>query len=207
MKNNFDCDFQPTAQAFISAIPQDFDCEISVSWRKKEIEEAKNKKVKREKTFVWALLEHAVKEVFGKNIEEYSPKKDASGKICADGIFVSVSHSGNYALVAVAKNKIGCDIEERKDKDFTHLVEKFATENEKKLFNEEKDKNTCFYKLWTAKEAVYKQSCENVFAPDKTEVGGNNIDYFITENFVAAVAFDGKTQFDFLRCENGKFFE
>ncbi len=195
------------AHAFIASIPCEFDYKISTVWRNNEIAAVKSSKVKREKAFAWALLEYAVKKVFGKDIEEFSPKKDESGKIIADEIFMSISHSGNYALAVVAEKKVGGDIEEKKVKDFARLVEKIATESEKKLFSEEKDKKTCFYKLWTAKEAVYKQSDEKVFAPDKTEVGGNNIDYFITENFVAAVAFDGKTQFNFLRCENGKFFE
>ena len=194
------------AHAFVALIPHEFDCEIATEWRKNEIAAAKSLKVKREKAFAWALLEYAVKKVFDKDIEEFSPKKDENGKIIADGIFTSISHSGNYALAVVANTEVGGDIEEKKDKDFTRLVEKIATESEKTLFSAAKDKKTCFFKLWTAKEALYKRSGEKVFSPEKTPIDGK-AEFFVTENFVAAVAFDGETRFKFLRYENGKFSE
>ena len=95
------------AYAFVALIPREFDCEIATKWRKNEIAAAKSPKVKREKAFAWALLEYAVKIVFGKAFEEFSPKKDENGKIIADGIFVSISHSGDYALAVVANKEVG----------------------------------------------------------------------------------------------------
>lgn len=200
------CDTACIAHAFVSVIPQKFDYKITTEWRRNEIANAKSLKVKREKAFAWILLEYAVKTVFGNNLESFSPKKNENGKLVFDKIFASISHSGNYVIAVVAKNPVGCDIEEIKQRDFSRLVEKFTTENEKQLFNTSNDKITCFYKLWTAKEALFKLSKGTIFSPQKISVD-NKVNFFRAENFITAVAFDSKIRFSFLRYNNGMFLD
>lgn len=67
------------------------------------------------------------------------------------GLFLSLSHSGEYAVCAVSDLPIGVDIQEHRD--VKHNVwKRISCPGEKAAFAEEKD----FYRLWTAKEACVK---------------------------------------------------
>lgn len=84
----------------------------------------------------------------------------------------SISHSGNFAAVAVSVASgisVGIDIEDyesvnRNKKHMGNIAEKFFLENEKKyinddepVFNVEKNKTKInFFKIWTMKEAAMK---------------------------------------------------
>lgn len=71
---------------------------------------------------------------------------------------VSLSHSHDLICFALSTAKVGVDVELMKDRrNFQQLAELFMSEDE--LQRLPKDKNegkTYFYKLWCAKEALYK---------------------------------------------------
>ena len=72
-----------------------------------------------------------------------------SGKIVAKDAYLSLSHSGKYAVFAVSKNKVGIDIEKMvANRNF----EKIAL---KKGFAASKNADE-FYRQWTAFEADFK---------------------------------------------------
>jgi 4'-phosphopantetheinyl transferase len=64
----------------------------------------------------------------------------------------SISHSGNFAVCAIDKCKIGIDIEEIRNIDIK-AAKRFC--NEKELEYVGNDINR-FFEIWTAKEATYK---------------------------------------------------
>lgn len=73
---------------------------------------------------------------------------------------VSISHSGEYVavLIAIAGCAVGVDVEQHKTRNYSELLEAFATENEcKSIANSDSPEHT-FYRLWTAKEALLKAS-------------------------------------------------
>ena len=66
---------------------------------------------------------------------------------------LSISHSKDYIALASAAFPIGIDIEQ-KDRDAAKIINKFATEDEKVLC--QNDPHVWYLQLWCAKEAIYK---------------------------------------------------
>ena len=73
---------------------------------------------------------------------------------------VSISHSGQYVavLIASAGCAIGVDVEQHKNRNYSELLERFATVNECELVASSDVPGQTFYRLWTAKEALLKAS-------------------------------------------------
>ncbi len=103
------------------------------------------------------LLQYAV---LNENQRETLPLEyqyDGKGKPVADQtLFISFSHSGNYAACAVSDQPIGIDIQ-RQTKDAKNL-EKMFTKNQLdmiKTMTPQKQK-TALFDFWTLKESVFK---------------------------------------------------
>lgn len=80
--------------------------------------------------------------------------KDAYGKpYLPFGDFFSISHGGEYVILAVDEEKIGCDVEQIRIPPML-VAERCFTLNERR-WPESKDGNG-FFKLWTAKESIIK---------------------------------------------------
>lgn len=98
------------------------------------------------------LLERMIKRIYGK--EWFEIKYNRNGKPLCDFCFFSISHSGDFAAVAVSDEPIGADIQipggfKRREKYMLFS----PAENE--FVNTENSENR-FYTLWTRKEAYIK---------------------------------------------------
>ncbi|MGG5505991.1 MULTISPECIES: 4'-phosphopantetheinyl transferase family protein [unclassified Myroides] len=72
------------------------------------------------------------------------------------GHYISISHSFDYALVAISEENIGIDIEYKRDK-VVRLKNKFCNANELKLSPiEGSAERDYFTEIWSVKEALYK---------------------------------------------------
>jgi hypothetical protein len=75
-------------------------------------------------------------------------------------LFVSLSHSGNGALAALATAPVGCDLEAppRRSRYALALAARFfhPDELEDLLQTPQADRESRFLRLWTRKEAVFK---------------------------------------------------
>lgn len=65
------------------------------------------------------------------------------------GVHVSVSHSRNYAVLAVSESAVGIDIEEQRAQQLERVVTRFMSDADLKACPNLLD-------AWTAKEAVFK---------------------------------------------------
>lgn len=128
--------------------------------RQAEIDGAKSQKVKNEKYSAWKLLEYGVKDLYNKDLGQFSFKKLQSGKWMSDGFFFSISHTKNLVCVAISDKPIGVDIENLEE--FEKKVENKKDVLWKKIASEkeyEMIKNPPIGRLstfWTKKESIYK---------------------------------------------------
>ena len=78
---------------------------------------------------------------------------DKNGKpFLNNGLYISISHSNDYAVLAISKKNIGVDIEQKQAK-LQRVASKFIGSENKFITT-----NDLVYltKIWTAKEAIYK---------------------------------------------------
>ena len=87
-----------------------------------------------------------------------------------DPIFFSLSHSGEYVLLAVSDSEIGADIQLRIRKDYEHMAKHFMTQTEYELWCKQLPgkQRELFYQIWTGKEAYLKLTGEGMTAGFQT---------------------------------------
>jgi 4'-phosphopantetheinyl transferase len=72
-------------------------------------------------------------------------------------LYFNISHSEDFAVIAISRNKVGIDIEYiAKDFDFTNLLPDIFDSNEVLAIENAISKKHTFYKFWTRKEALVK---------------------------------------------------
>lgn len=86
---------------------------------------------------------------FGKNGKPY---------LMDSVLHFSLSHSGDYILLAVSDKEIGADIQEKQPKDVVKLANRFFSPEEAQYLSTlpPEFQSDYFYHLWTAKEACTK---------------------------------------------------
>ena len=135
--------------------------------RAAEVEAVSHPRVKREKAFVWRLLEYAVERSFGRKLEKLSPRRLPSGKWVAEGIWFSLSHTEGALAVAVSRSPIGIDLERPRAFYPDALLRRALSGEEyaaiRALPEEERARRFCA--LWTVKEAAFKMEGKDTFFP------------------------------------------
>lgn len=146
--------------------------EILPKERAEEIEGCSNAGVRSQKYYSWKLLESALERSLGLSMDKLNFTRTESGKWECDGCHFSLSHSGSLVCVAVSRKRIGVDIEKLDEGRFTEaLTAKIATVCEKSTLDalEEGARGRTLNALWTKKEAIFKQSEERYFHPERIE--------------------------------------
>jgi 4'-phosphopantetheinyl transferase len=124
-------------------------------------------------------------------------------------VFFNVTHAGDYAVIAIANEPVGVDIEYiNKDFDYKELLSSIFSNPEVDEVLNSNDKLHTFYKLWTRKEAIVKatgKGIDNHF-PEIISLDGNhyicpellgNIEvlqvfsFALNEDYIGAVACSG----------------
>ncbi len=128
--------------------------------RKKYIASVSNPKRKAESIAGEWLVKKAVSEFFSLKEEEIVLERNEKGKpyIKDRDIFRSVSHSGDFVVVAVDIVPIGIDIEVIKPANLK-IADKVCSESDKQFIltaQTDDEKLLNFLKIWTAKEAYFK---------------------------------------------------
>ncbi len=119
-------------------------------------------KPKRQFAICRAALRGILADYLGIPSHEVRFQIGASGKpIMANNpaIHFNVTHSGNFALVAIAARRVGIDIEVlREVSNMDGLVERFFGHEEKETYRNlvEPQRSRGFFRAWTCKEALMK---------------------------------------------------
>ena len=119
----------------MSAYP--FECgiqNISFAPRAEEIKACTNENVRRQKLYVWKLLELAVGDLPGMDLNSLNLRKDENGKWQSDKIYISLSHSGNVVAAAVSDSSVGLDIEFFNEKNSESRLQTELQQRAKNLF-------------------------------------------------------------------------
>ena len=90
---------------------------------------------------------------------EYAPKgKPRLSSDSKELLFFNASHSGAYSVIAINRDcEIGVDIERKREiRDLDGLAARFFTAAEFREFDTAEDKVSCFFSIWTLKEAIVK---------------------------------------------------
>ncbi len=179
--------------------------------RQAEILACASEKVRKEKYFVWKLLELALLEVCEKRLQELTFSKSEHGKWHCDGVEFSLSHSEKAVCVAVVDCKnsysqtdgassydsefaIGVDLQRIKTVRADGLAPKILTEAELCEYHalDDREKNAFLIHSWAKKESLFKAFGEKgFFTSDPQNLTGNVWQNTVTidgEDYALAVA-------------------
>lgn len=138
--------------------------------RKEEILACSSKKVINEKYTAWKLLEKALKEQWGKSMQDLSFVKKENGKWNINDGYFSIAHSKGVVVVALSKAPVGTDVE--KALNFNkRLLNRVATTKEKEQLTclQKEEMGIFLSKLWTKKESIFKLLGKGNFSPNDIE--------------------------------------
>lgn len=75
--------------------------------------------------------------------------------ICDKNLYFNISHSGEYVVLAVSDEEVGCDIQEIRPYNPKVAVRHYC-ENEKCLIEESENPDSVFIRFWALKESILK---------------------------------------------------
>lgn len=135
-------------------------------YRQKKAEKMKQERDKRLSVGAGLLIKHVLEKAGGSEDEIFYGSK---GKPYLKGkkVFFNVSHSGEYAICAVADTEVGCDIEKIEKADMK-LAKKCFSEHEYESLcgcETEKERNILFFRYWTMRESYVKALGTGITTP------------------------------------------
>lgn len=156
-----------------------------------------NSAVRRERYFVWRLLEVAIRHSLGLELSEIGLRREGE-RWTSELADISLSHGGALA-VAVSGAPVGVDIESLSgDSDTARLAERFFSEAERAEYYAapEDERRAAFLRIWTAKEAIFKSRSKSAFAPSDVDSCSSRVHSRTVrlgeEDFILSVATEGE---------------
>ena len=156
-----------------------------------------NPRVRRERYFVWRLLEVAIRRSLGLELSEIRLRREGE-RWTSELADISLSHGGALA-VAVSGAPVGVDIESLSgDSDTARLAERFLSDTERAEYYAapEEERRAAFLRIWTAKEAIFKSQRSTAFAPSEVDSGASRVHSRTVrlgdEDFILSVATEGE---------------
>ncbi len=166
----------PIVDVYVAVLPdREIGEPLSCRPRWAEIVSLSHERLKREKYYVWKLLEYGLERSFGLKMRDLVFKKEENGRYSADKVEFSLSHSQNILAVAVSRGAVGVDVEAADADCRQGMAERALTPREYAFYNRlpDEEKAHGFLRLWTAKEALFKASHGDRFDPAALEtIGG-----------------------------------
>ena len=112
-----------------------------------------NKIDKRDKYYAWKLLEEACRHALGKELNDLNPHKLKTGKWVIDDYYISISHSGGYAMVCISNKPIGVDLQRNREMSAVKATEEMLPEELEYYGKDALEKHLIAH---TKKEAIFK---------------------------------------------------
>ncbi len=110
----------------------------------------------RKESVVGRILLHKALERLniGKYTVEYKGNQKPLLK-CEKGLCFNISHSGDYVVLALSEDEVGCDIQEIRPYN-PKVAGRNYCENETQLIEDSENKDEVFIRFWALKESILK---------------------------------------------------
>ena len=165
----------PIVDVYLAALPErEMDGLLTCPVRQAHIAQISNVQTKREKYYVWKLLEYGLDRSLGLKIKNMTFTKAENGQFLNDQVCFSLSHSKGALAVAVSRAPVGVDIECMDLPRHPDLPRRIMTDGEYAAFEQlsQVDQHSYLLRLWTAKEALFKASGGDRFQPQAQNTQG-----------------------------------
>ena len=150
----------PILDIYVAKIPEgDFDASSIVPPARKEaILSAGSETVRRERYYVWKLLEYALLHTFGKKLSSLQFTQTPHGKWECNGCEFSLSHSHGVVCVALSRKPVGVDIELLAPPKSERFAQKILCEKEFAEYSTlpPSQQTQFLMEKWTQKESIFK---------------------------------------------------
>ncbi len=161
----------PIADLYIAPIPDAPLGKVFHPARQALLDATVNETMRRQRYYVWKLLEYALRNSFGLQPETIRFSVDENGKWTCPDCYFSLSHSKAAVAVAVSHSPIGVDIESYDRTVTPGLHRKVLTDAELKEYDRLDKGQQPQYLLekWCAKESLFKATGGKQFSPRRIE--------------------------------------
>ena len=132
--------------------------------KKNNIDKILNIKKKKQSIIGEFLLKKLLKKNYNINYKDLKFKINKYGKpfILDMNIYYNISHSHDYVITAISKNKIGIDIEKIRKTNIKNIYQ-FSTKNELDyILSSKKNIEKRLFKIYTLKESYFKMKGTNL---------------------------------------------
>ena len=157
---------------YIASLPNRKSCVPLLCFeRQLEVDGVSNERTRREKYYVWRLLEYAIKNSLGADASRLCFTKGKNRKWSCEGFEFSLSHSGEALAVAISDRAVGVDVERIRVRDVNRMAEYMLTESERAEYENvfDNERVEWLIRKWCQKEAIFKSFDEEIFAPKRIE--------------------------------------
>ena len=158
-------------KVYFADLPENSVCDLPAvsSVRLKDIYGIRSRDVKREKVYVWKLLENAIQKELQLDISDIFFFKDNFGKWSCNVCNFSLSHSGNLLAVALSDKSVGVDVQiftPPKSRNFSKRILDSVEFCEYGDLDPELSTDYLMSK-WTQKEAIFKMIGGGAYIPSR----------------------------------------
>lgn len=137
--------------------------------RKESVDRARNEVIAKKRLYTGAFLQMVLSKETGLSVEQLHYRYNQWGKpeLDVEGIHFNLSHSGDWAVLAVSDSPVGVDIE-HKSKNYLSLAKRcFCGAEYEDILTpiDETEQRRRFLEYWTMKEAYIKYVGEGMRIP------------------------------------------
>ena len=172
----------PVVDVYVAEMPGDAKMPpLSCTLRQEDVERVSSPELRRQKYFVWKLLEYALERSFGFKNRDLTFRKEGDRFVC-DRAYFSLSHDGDALAVAVSRAPVGVDVQRIAHRHTDSLAERTLNGEELAFYTQlsEDEKTHFFYRTWSSKEALFKAAQKDVFIPKEQNTFRENVKNYET---------------------------
>lgn len=161
------CHEPPVVDLYIASIPSAPLGQVYPPARQAQIDDTTSENMRRQRYYVWKLLEYGLQNSFGFSMAQLTFHLDEAGKWSCGECFFSLSHCQGAVAVAVSTAPIGVDIEPADRVPSPGLAKKILSQDEQTEYDAlppvQQPKN--LLESWCRKESLFKATGEGLFSP------------------------------------------